>query len=223
MLRRVSSTISIPGVTLASRPPPTAASPLLFFSPPSPTSPTPAGSLPNGADTDSTAIKFSEVVAPGDMLFRPFRKSLSPVLPLYSGAGLPAPVSPLELPLSSSPSSPSSPSCRRRQQQRQRVSLYDHSSSLRVPRVVAACGSGSTLDAASRLRDFRALIDEMRATLLHHDSKEEFDAGNQCDEDEDDDDERERLLRLLEDIMRKVQQLGQEGHRCSVTMTDAAP
>jgi hypothetical protein len=33
MLRRVSSTISIPGVTLASRPPPTAAS-LLFFLPP---------------------------------------------------------------------------------------------------------------------------------------------------------------------------------------------
>ena len=210
MLRRVSSTISIPGVTLASRPPPTAASPSLFFSPPSPTSPTPAGSLPNGADTDSTAIKFSEVVAPGDMLFRPFRKSLSPVLPLYSGAGLPAPASPLELSLSSSPSSP----CRRRQQQR--VSLYDHSSSLRVPRVVAACGSGSTLDAASRLRDFRALIDEMRATLLHHDSKE-FDARNQCD------DERERLLRLLEDVMRKVKQLDREGHRRSDTMINTAP
>jgi hypothetical protein len=46
------------------------------------------------------------------------------------------------------------------------------------------------------------LIDELRATLLHHDSKEEFDA------DEDDGhDERERLLRLLEDVMRKVQQL----------------
>jgi hypothetical protein len=43
----------------------------------------------------------------------------------------------------------------------------------------------------------------MRATLLHHDSKEEFDTGN-CD-----DDERERLLRLLEDVMRKVKQLAE--------------
>ena len=70
---------------------------------------------------------------------------------------------------------------------------------------MAACGSGSTLDAASRLRDFRALIDEMRATLLHHDSKEEFDAGNQCDEEED----REQLLQLLEDVMRTVQRLAE--------------
>jgi hypothetical protein len=74
----------------------------------------------------------------------------------------------------------------------------------------AACaGSGSTLDAATRLRDFRALIDEMRATLLHHDLKEGFDAGNQCDDDDGDDDERERLLRLLEDVMREVQRLAE--------------
>jgi hypothetical protein len=212
MLRRVSSTINLPGVTLASRPPPTASPSRLFFSPPSPTSPTLGASLPSGVDTDSNGIKFSEVVTPGNILFRPFSKSLSPVLPLFSSAGLPVP--PLELSLSP----PSS--CRRRQQQP--VSLYDHPSSLRVPRVVAACGSGSTLDAAGRLRDFRALIDEMRATLLHHDSKEEFDVGNQCDDE--DDEERERLLRLLEDVMRKVKQLDQEGHGCSVTMTsDTAP
>jgi len=51
------------------------------------------------------------------------------------------------------------------------------------------------------------LIDELRSTLLHHDSKEEFDARS-CDND-DDDDEREHLLRLLEDVMRKVQQLAE--------------
>ncbi|KAF8487169.1 hypothetical protein DFH94DRAFT_16874 [Russula ochroleuca] len=210
MLRRVSSTISIPGVTLASRPPPTAASPLLFFSPPSPTSPTRAPSLPSGVDTDPNAIKFSELVQPGNMLFRPFKKSLSPVVPFFSGAGIHQ-VPPLELSLSSSLSS----SCR--WQKQQPVSLYEHSSSLRVRRVAAstisagaACaGSGSTLDAATRLRDFRALIDEMRATLLHHDLKEEFDAGNQCDDDDGDDDERERLLRLLEDVMREVQRLAE--------------
>jgi hypothetical protein len=49
------------------------------------------------------------------------------------------------------------------------------------------------------------LIDELRATLLHHDSKEEFDT----DDDNDGDDEREHLLRLLEDVMRKVQQLAE--------------
>jgi hypothetical protein len=50
------------------------------------------------------------------------------------------------------------------------------------------------------------LIDELRVTLLHHDSKEEFDTRNCAD---DDDNERERLLRLLEDVMRKVQRLAE--------------
>ena len=90
--------------------------------------------------------------------------------------------------------------------------------------------SGSTLDTATRLRDFCALIDEMRATLLRHDSKEEVDARN-CDDDDDDDDddERERLLRLLEDVMRKVKQLaekdaaglGRSGRRCSLGLSSA--
>lgn len=61
------------------------------------------------------------------------------------------------------------------------------------------------------------MIDELRVTLLHHhDTKEEFDTGscdNDNDNDNDDDDdgeeERERLLRLLEDVMRKVQQLAE--------------
>ena len=52
------------------------------------------------------------------------------------------------------------------------------------------------------------LIDELRATLLHHDSKEVFDTGN-YDDDDDDDDERERVFRLLEDVMRKVRQLAE--------------
>jgi len=90
--------------------------------------------------------------------------------------------------------------------------------------LAAACGSGSTLDAATRLRDFRALIDEMRATLLHHDSKEEFDVGNGNEEEEEE--ERERLLLLLEGVMRKVKELVEKdaaGLGRSVTMTDAAP
>ena len=66
------------------------------------------------------------------------------------------------------------------------------------------CGSGSTLDAASHLRDFHTIIDEMRATLKCHELKE-YDAGNQCDEEED----REWLLRLLEDVMRTVQHLAE--------------
>jgi hypothetical protein len=109
------------------------------------------------------------------------------------------------------------------------VPLYDHSLRLlpytaSTASLAEACGAGSTtLDAATRLRDFRALIDEMRATLLHHDSKEEFDAGN-----DDNDDEGERLLWLLEDVMRKVKRLAETdavglGHSRSVTMTDAVP
>ncbi|KAI0277820.1 hypothetical protein BGY98DRAFT_1097176 [Russula aff. rugulosa BPL654] len=71
---------------------------------------------------------------------------------------------------------------------------------------VTGCStSGYTLDAATRLQDFCALIDDLRATLLHHNSKEEFDTGN-CADDDDDDNEGERLLRLLEDAMRKIQQ-----------------
>ena len=70
------------------------------------------------------------------------------------------------------------------------------------------------------------LIDELRSTLLHHDSNEEFDTGN-CDDDEDDG-ERKRLLRLLEDVMRNVQQLAENDAPSwrrwpSVTMTAAAP
>jgi hypothetical protein len=53
------------------------------------------------------------------------------------------------------------------------------------------------------------LIDELRSTLLHHDSREELDTRNG-----DEEDERERLLRLLEDVMRKVQQLAKNNAPC---------
>jgi hypothetical protein len=63
--------------------------------------------------------------------------------------------------------------------------------------------SGSTLDAATRLQDFRSLIIEMRASLLDHDRET---AGNAGERDEE---EIERLLRLLEDVMGKVRGLAE--------------
>jgi len=212
MLRRVSSTISksgVPRVTLASRPSPNPSS--LVLSPPSPTTP---ASLPGGVDTDSNAIKFSEVEL--GVILRP-SASFNDLSPLpFSGA----PAEPtMELSFCREPVSLS-------------LSLPGHSESPlpcgAPPSLTTGCStSGYTLDAATRLQDFRALIDELRATLLHHhDSREEFDTGNY----EGDNDERERLLRLLEDVMRKVQQLTEHDPppapwrpRSSVTMTTAAP
>ncbi|KAI9511227.1 hypothetical protein F5148DRAFT_390644 [Russula earlei] len=92
------------------------------------------------------------------------------------------------------------------------------------PAAAGACISDSgpivLLDAATRLRDFRALIAEMRAALLHRcDLESESDDCDDCLRDRDrdhdgddhdhdhDHDERERLLRLLEDVMQKVRQL----------------
>ncbi|KAN0118241.1 hypothetical protein V8E52_005502 [Russula decolorans] len=194
MLRRVSSTIStpgVPGVTLASRPRPSPTASSLIFSPPSPTTP---ASLPSGVDTDSNAIKFSEIERRG-ILSDSFN-DLSPTLLPFSGASQAEPA--LE------------PSyCRQPVSQSLSPSLLGHSP-LPHPRrastaLATGCStSGYTFDAATRLQDFRALIDELRSTLLHHDSKEEFDTGNG-----DEEDERERLLRLLEDVMRKVQQLAE--------------
>ena len=185
-----------------SRPPPTPfphMSPSLY-----PTCPTPAVSPPSGADTDSNPTKFSDVEL-DSMSRRPFTKSISTVMP-----------------------SPGPSPCRR---QPAGPSLHGHSPRplpcmASTASLAAACGSSSaTLDAATRLRDFRALIDEMRATLVHHDSREELDAGNGGGDDEE---ERERLLWLLEDVMRKVKRLAEEdavglGHSRSVTMTDLPP
>ena len=183
-VRRVSPTIGMAGVTPVSRPPPTPfphMSPSLY-----PTRPTPAASLPSGTNTDSNPTKFSDVEL-DSMSRRPFTKSISTVMP-----------------------SPGLSPCRR---QPTGPSLFGHSPRplpcvASTASLAAACGSSSaTLDAATRLRDFRALIDEMRATLLHHDSREELDAGNGGGDDEE---ERERLLRLLEDVMRKVKRLAEE-------------
>ena len=92
------------------------------------------------------------------------------------------------------------------------------------------------LDAATRLQDFRALIAEMRAALFHYDfEREGFDSGK-CGNDRDNDDngddddigedgERERLLRLLEDVMRTVKHLAERdaaGFGRPVTEIDAA-
>ena len=204
--RRVPSTISIARVTPASRPPPSPSSPLTFPAP-SPTSPTAAALLPSGPDTDPSAIKFSEL-EPGSthIRIRASTKSASPDLPFLG---------------SSSSSCSGQPAA---------APLYDHSLRLlpymaSTASLAAVCGGAgsTTLDAASRLRDFRALVDEMRATLLHRDSREEFEAGN-----DENDDERERLLWLLEDVMRKVKQLAEKdavglGPSRSVTVTDAVP
>ncbi|KAI0277822.1 hypothetical protein BGY98DRAFT_1097178 [Russula aff. rugulosa BPL654] len=215
MLCLVSSTISVPGVpgeTLVSRPSPTPSSPI--FSPPSPTTP---ASLPSDVDTDSNAIKFSEV-EPRDILFESFDDLSLALLP-FSGA-------PAE------PTCALEPSSYYRQPVSQSQSLPGYSplhSRTSTSLAVAGCStSGYTLNAATRLQDFRALIDELRTTLLHHDSKEESMPGIAPRR------RRrrrrgERLLRLLEDVMQKVQQLAKNDPPPpwrswpSVTMTAAAP
>jgi hypothetical protein len=186
-------------VMLAStRPSPTAPFSLIFS--PLAQSPRTPAFLPSGVDTDSNGIKFSDVEprpACGTLLSDPFFNDLSPSLPFSVAPTEPQPAlepsfygrQPVSLSLSSLPGhSPLPP---------------------RRPIATGCSTSGYTLDAATRLQDFRALIDELRATLLHHDSKEEFYTGS-CDYDDYYDDEgRERLLRLLEDVMLKVQQLGE--------------
>lgn len=80
--------------------------------------------------------------------------------------------------------------------------------------------SGSILDAATRLQDFRSLIVEMRASLLDHDRETVIDAGER------DEEEIERLLRLLEDVMRKVRGLAERdptGLGLPLIIIDAAP
>jgi hypothetical protein len=204
VLRRVSSTISVPGVpgaTLASKPSPTPSSSLIF-SPPSPTTP---ASLPSGVDTDSNAIKFSEVEPRGSMLSDSLNYPAPTLLLPFSGSLAAEPA--LE--------PPPYPGCRQPLSLPLSQSLPGHAplppgASTSIATGCSTSGHTGTLDATTRLQDFRALIDELRATLFHHDSKEEFDTAN-CDDDDEveEDEERERLLRLLEDVMRKVQQLAE--------------
>lgn len=145
----------------------------IISSPTSPTTPR-TSSLPSGADTNRPAI-----IVEFDAGSRPF-EALSPVVPLTrqgaepsaASSTQPGPVSDHSL-LSYMTTSTSQPAA------------------LRAP--------VSILDATTRLQHFRAMIAEMRATLLRYDLEVEVD--------DDDDRERERVLRLLEDVTRKVKRL----------------
>jgi hypothetical protein len=82
--------------------------------------------------------------------------------------------------------------------------------------VVAA--SGSIPDAATRLQDFRSLIVEMRASLLDRDSETAaVETGGH------DEEEIERLLRLLEDVMRKVRELAERDTGLGVSLIKIHP
>ncbi|KAH9003679.1 hypothetical protein EDB86DRAFT_2826261 [Lactarius hatsudake] len=85
---------------------------------------------------------------------------------------------------------------------RHRVSLSENSGLSYMASTSPVIGaSGSILDAATRLQDFRSLILEMRASLLDHDHETAVDVRER------DEEEIESLLRLLEDVMRKVRGL----------------
>lgn len=77
--------------------------------------------------------------------------------------------------------------------------------------------SGSVPSAATRLQDFRSLIVEMRASLLDRESETPVDAGGR------DEEEIERLLRLLEDVMRKVRKLAERDTGLSVPLIKIHP
>ncbi|KAH9062639.1 hypothetical protein EDB83DRAFT_2385203 [Lactarius deliciosus] len=87
---------------------------------------------------------------------------------------------------------------------RHRVSLSENSGLSYMASTSPVIGaSGSILDAATRLQDFRSLILEMRASLLDHDHETAVDVRER------DEEEIESLLRLLEDVMRKVRGLAE--------------
>ena len=149
--------------------------PPLTFSPTSPTLQTPV-SLPYDGDAGWPWLKGSGAEATGDVSVRP-AQSLYPDL-------------------SRTITEPSPEPCGRH------VSLSENSGLSCMASTSPVVGaSGSTLDAATRLQDFRALIIEMRASLLDHDREAVGNAGERDEEDI------ERLLRLLEDVMRKVRGL----------------
>jgi hypothetical protein len=80
-----------------------------------------------------------------------------------------------------------------------------------------------TGDAATRLQDFHALVAELRVKFFDYDYdlKNEFDA--QADHGKEEEEKRERVVRLLEDVMRKVQQLAEKDTAGVVTEIDDAP
>ncbi|KAH9056439.1 hypothetical protein EDB87DRAFT_1228506 [Lactarius vividus] len=150
--------------------------PHLPLSPPSPTLQTPVSLPCDDVDSDWPWITVSGTEA-GDVSVRPVQ-SLYPDL---SHASTKAPPEP----------------CRH-------VSFSENSGLSCMASTSPVIGaSGSILDAATRLQDFRSLIVEMRASLLDHDHETVVDAR------EHDEEEIERLLRLLEDVMRKVRGLAE--------------
>jgi hypothetical protein len=78
-------------------------------------------------------------------------------------------------------------------------------------------------DAATRLQDFHALVAELRVKFFDYDYdlKKEFDP--QADHGKEEEEERARIVRLLEDVMRKVQQLAKKEIADPVIEIDDAP
>ena len=161
----------------------------IISTPSSPTTPRPSP-FPRGADTNTPAIIVE--VDPGSRS----SQGLSPVVPRTRQGAEPS------ITVSSTQPSPVSDH-----------SLLTYSMTTSASQPAAAFRAPvSILDATTRLQHFRAMIAEMRATLLHYDLEVEegevgFHTGNGYDDDDDDDRERERVLRLLEDVTRKVKRL----------------
>lgn len=175
MLPQISS-LSKSGPILVSEPTP--GPPHHAFSPPSPTLQTP-DSLPcDDVESDWPWITVSGTEV-GDVSVRPVQ-SLYPDLSRASVKPFPE------------------------SRKRHHVSLSENSGLSCLASTSPVIGaSGSILDAATRLQDFRSLILEMRASLLDHDHETAVDVRER------DEEEIERLLRLLEDVMTKVRGLAE--------------
>ncbi|KAH8983338.1 hypothetical protein EDB92DRAFT_1890940 [Lactarius akahatsu] len=158
---------------------PTPGPPRPAFSPPSPTLQTPDSLSCDDVESDDwpwITVSSTEV---GDVSVRPVQ-SLYPDLSRASVELFPEP-------------------CRRH-----RVSRSENSGLSCMASTSPVIGaSGSILDAATRLQDFRSLILEMRASLLDHDHETAVDVRER------DEEEIEGLLRLLEDVMTKVRGLAE--------------
>ncbi|KAH9170722.1 hypothetical protein EDB89DRAFT_1249521 [Lactarius sanguifluus] len=170
------SSLSKSGPMLVSEPTPD--QPHHAFSPLSPTLPTPVSLPYDDVENDWPWITVSGIEL-GDVSVPPVQ-SLYPDLSRASVGPFPEPY------------------------RRHRVSLSENSGLSCMASTSPVMGaSGSILDAATRLQDFRLLILEMRASLLDHDHETVVDIRER------DEEEIERLLRLLEDVMRKVRGLAE--------------
>jgi hypothetical protein len=84
----------------------------------------------------------------------------------------------------------------------------------------AVCERERAGDAATRLQDFHALVAELRVKFFDYDYdlKKEFDT--RADHGNEEEENRERIVWLLEDIMRKVRQLTEKDTAGAGTMID---